>query len=140
MESTEAAGAVSLLPLEQLLIPDGKECPAQRREHRQFVVGPFDGGERGANALHLFAIVEGLAPDEHMRDAPRLESLQVALRHVFAETEKASKQDADVLGRDLDGHVARPLRHRPPALVEHPVDEGADSIRQRLLYRDRRYV
>ena len=64
-------------PLEQLLVADREERAAQRREHRQLVVRPLDRGERGADGLDLFALVERLAADEHVRDAARLERLDV---------------------------------------------------------------
>ena len=88
--------AEALLPLEQLLVADREQRAAQRREHRQLVVRPLDRGERRAEGLDFLAIVEGLAADEHVLDAARLERADVRLRDVLAETEEPPEQDADV--------------------------------------------
>ena len=44
------------------------------------------------------------------------------------------------LAATVTGAVAGPLRHLPAALVDEPVDERADRVRQRLLDRDGRDV
>ena len=82
--------------LEQRLVVDREERAAQRREHRQLVVGPLDRRERRAHRLDLLAIVERLAADEQVRHAARLERLDVRPRHVVAEVEEAAEQEADV--------------------------------------------
>ena len=97
---TGARRVEALLPLEQLLVADRKQRPAQRREHRQLIVRPLDRGQRGADGFDFFAIVEGLAADEHVADAARLERADVRLRDVLAEADEAPEQDADVLRGD----------------------------------------
>src|SRR3954468_15977376 len=92
MEDAEPGGAVTLFPFEQLLVTDRKQGTAERREHRQLVVGPLDRGECGANGLDFLAIVKRLAADEDMTNAPRLERLYVRLGHVLAETEKPANR------------------------------------------------
>ena len=91
MQAAEAAAV-----LEQQLVGHGEERAAHGREHRQLVVGPLDGGERGAHGLDLLARVEGLAADEQVRDAVRLERLDVVARHVAAPAVEAAEEDADV--------------------------------------------
>ena len=63
--------------LEQRLVVDREQRAAQRREHREFVVGPFDGGERGPHGFHFLAAVERLPADQQVRDAARLERVHV---------------------------------------------------------------
>ena len=70
-------GAEPVTELEQLLVVDREERALERREHRQLVVGPFDGGERRAYRLDLFAAVKRLAADEQMRNAARLDRVGV---------------------------------------------------------------
>ena len=60
--------------LEQLLVVDREERALERREHRQLVVGPLDGGERRAHRLDFFAAVKRLAADEQVRDAARFDA------------------------------------------------------------------
>ncbi len=127
--------AEAVRPLEQLFVADREERSAQRRKHRQLIVGPLDRGERGAHRLDLFALVERAAADEHVRDAARLERLDVGPRDVGLPADEPPEQQADVLGRDLDGRGAAPLGDLPAALVDDPVDERADRVRQRLLDR-----
>ena len=61
-----------------VLVVDREERSLQRREHRQLVVGPFDGGERRANRLDLLAVVERAAADEQVRQPARLDRVDVA--------------------------------------------------------------
>ena len=70
-----AAEAVG--PVEQVLVRDREERSTQRREHRQLVVRPLDRGERRADRLDLFTLVKGASADQHVRDAARLERLDV---------------------------------------------------------------
>ena len=63
--------------VEQLLVADREQRAAQRREHRQLVVGPLDRRQRRAQRLDLLALVEALAADEQVRHAARLERLDV---------------------------------------------------------------
>ena len=62
---------------EQRLVVDREQRAAQRREHRQLVVGPLDRRQRGANRLDLLAVVKRLAADEQVRHAARLERVDV---------------------------------------------------------------
>ena len=86
--------------LEQLLIPDRKQCAPQRRKHRQLIVWPLDRRERGAQRLDFAAIVKRPAADEQMRDAARFERPDVRPRHVLSETDEPAEQQADVPGLD----------------------------------------
>ena len=63
--------------LEQMLVVDREQRSLQRREHRQLVVGPFDRGQRRADRLDFFAAVKRLAADEQMRNAARLDRVDV---------------------------------------------------------------
>ena len=123
--------------LEQRLVVDREERAAQRREHRQLVVGPLDGRERAADRLHLLAFVKRLAADEQVRDTARFERVHVRTRHVLAEVKEPAKQDGHV--PRLDGHrhrqrvARRAFGDGPPALVHQPVHERAHGIRQRFL-------
>ncbi len=122
-------------PLEQLLIPNREERSTQRRKHRQLIVWPLDRGEGGANSLDFFAFVERAPADEHVRNAACLERLDVRARDVGLPAHEPTEEETDVLGRDLDGVCAAPFRDPPVALVDDPVDESADRVRQRLLDR-----
>ena len=97
-------------PLEQLFVANREERSAQRRKHRQLIVRPLDRGEGGANRLDFFALVERAPADEHVRDAARLERLDVGPRDVGLPAHEAAEQEADVLGRDLDGRLRRSVR------------------------------
>ena len=122
-------------PLEQLLVTNREEWAAQRRKHRQFIVRPLDGGERGAQGLDFLALVERSPADEHVGYAASLERLDVGTRHVGLPAHEAPEQQADVLGRDVDRRAAAPLGDLPLAVVDDPVDEGADCAGQRLFDR-----
>jgi hypothetical protein len=66
----ERAEAVTeRVPGEHVFFGNGKERPSQRREHRERVVGTFDGRECGSQRIDLLAFVESLAADEQVRDA-----------------------------------------------------------------------
>ena len=78
-------------------------------------------------------LVEGPAADQHVRDAARFERVDVRLRRRPAVADEPAEQDADVSRLDADPRCLRALGHRPAALVEQPVDECADGVRQRLL-------
>ena len=83
---------------EQLFFADRKERTVQRRIHRQLVFRPFDGGQRGSNRIHFFALVKRLAANQQVRHAARLERLDVVTRHVVSEMQEAAEQEADVAG------------------------------------------
>src|SRR6185436_2957920 len=114
-----------------------EQCPLEGREHRQFILGPLDGGERRSHRVHFFAAVERLAADEQMGNAARLERVDICARDVLAVMQEAAKQDADMSWLDWHGHrqlvSGRALGDQPPALAVQPVDESADSHGQRLL-------
>ena len=120
-------------PLEQRLVADREERSSKRREHRQLVVRPFDRRKRRADGLHLFALVERLAADQHVRDPARLERLDVRAGDVVLPADETPEQEADVLRGDVHGRFAAALRHLPSALAQHPLDERADGRRHRLL-------
>ena len=132
-EALRCSGPETMRPLEQRLVADREERSSERREHRQLVVRPFDRRKRGANGLHLFALVERLAADQHVRDPARLERLDVRAGDVVLPADETPEQEADMLRGDVHGRFAAALRHLPPALAQHPLDEGGDGPRQRLL-------
>ncbi len=123
--------AEALLPLEQLLVADREQRPPQRREHRQLIVRPLDRGERCPDGLDLFAVVKGLASDEHMAHAAGLECADVRLRDVFAEADESAEQQADVFGGHANRTPAAALCDHPAALGDQPVHEGRGRVRQR---------
>ena len=86
--------------LEQLFFADREQRTMQRGIDRQLVLGPLDRGQRGANRIDLLALVEGLAADQQVRNAARLERLDVLARDVLAEVQEAPEQQADVTGDD----------------------------------------
>src|SRR5258705_13781581 len=111
----------ALLPFEQLLVTDREQRPAQRGEYRELVVGPPDGGERGTERLHFFAIVEALAADEDVAHTPRFERAHIGLRHVFAKAQEPPEEDADV--PRFDGGVFHSAAaDRPSACGHDPLD------------------
>ena len=105
--------------LEQVLVVDREQRSLQRREHRQLVVRPLDRGERGADRFDFFAAVKRLAADQQMRNAARLDRVDVGAGDVLAEADEAAEQHRDVprLQRHAAlGAVGLLLRHRPAAL------------------------
>ncbi len=129
-------GPEPISKLQEVLVVDREERPLQRREHRQLVVGPFDGGERGTHGFHFLAAVKGLAADQQMWKAARLDRIDVGARHVVAEAHEAAEQDGHVprLQRHIGFLAVRlPLHDAPPVRdVGDPFDEGADGIGERL--------
>ena len=105
-------GAEAVTELEQLLVVDREQRALQRREHRQLVVGPLDRGERGADGFDLLAAVKRLAADEQVRDAARLDRVDVRARDVVAEADEPAEQDRD---------VPRLQRHAPLGAVRLPL-------------------
>ncbi len=127
--------AAEVAILEQLLVADREERPAQRGEDRQLIVGPLDRHQRRAQRLDLLAIVERRAADEQVPDAARLERLDVRPRDVLAEADEAAEQDADV-PRLRSARACAGSRRSvtvQPLCVHQPVDVRADRIGQRRL-------
>ena len=108
--------------LQELLVPDGEERPAQRCEDGQLVVRPLDGGQRGAQRLHLLAVVERASAHQQMTDAARLPALPRTGR-VTSPANAAVETPEEKGTRDAfrHRHACRPspstLRHGPAALV-----------------------
>ena len=77
--AVERFGAASevVRPFEQFFVADCEEWAAQRRKHRQLIVRPLDGRQRGAQRLDFFALVEGASANEHVRNAARFERLDL---------------------------------------------------------------
>ncbi|MGH6930758.1 MAG: hypothetical protein ACREEV_20755, partial [Dongiaceae bacterium] len=82
--------------LEQLFLADREQRSMQRGINGQLVLRPLDGGQGGADGIHLFALVKRLAAYEQVRHAARLELLDVIARDVAAEVHEAAEQQADV--------------------------------------------
>ena len=110
LEALLGLAAEAVGPVEQVLVCDREERAAQRREHRQLVVRPLDRGERRADRFDLFALVERASADEHVRDAARLERLDVGPGDIGLPADEAAEEQADVLGRDGDRRCARCAR------------------------------
>ena len=138
-EGMERAEAVP--ELDEMLVVDREERPLQRREHRQLIVRPLDGRQRRADRFHFFAAVERLAADEQMRNAARLDRVDVGARHVLAEAHEPAEQHRDVarLQRHAGLRSIRLLLESSPAALDgEPLDEGADHVGQRRFDRLRR--
>ena len=119
--------------LEQLLLADGEQRAVQRGIDRQLVLGPLDGGERGADGIDFLALVEGLAADQQVRNAARFERLDVLARDVLAEVQEAPEQQADVAGDNLSALAAgrdcpRALRRQQPARRTPPSPAAATAL------------
>ncbi len=94
---------VAMPVLEQRFVPDREQRALERGEDGELVVGPLDGGQRGAHRLDLLALVERATADEKMTDSPRLERLHVRPGDVAGEEAvEASEQEADVSGGHRD--------------------------------------
>ncbi len=133
MNSKRMKATGQMVILEELFVTDGEQRPPQCGKHRQLIVGPFNRHQRGAKRLDLFAIVEGLAADEQMSNATRFERIDVRARDVLPVADKPPKEDTDVAW--LERHSCRlpPLRDRPTAVANEPMNVGADRVWQRGL-------
>ena len=101
VEAIPGAASEAVRPFEQLFVADREEWAAQRRKHRQLIVGPLDGRQRGAQRLDFFALVEGATANEHVRNAARFEGLDVGPRDVGLPADEAPEEQTDVFGRRL---------------------------------------
>ena len=128
VEGTEAVA--ERVPGQHVFFGNGEERSAQRREHRQRIVGPLDRRERRAQRIDLLALVEGLAADEQVRHAARLERLHVGARHVGRVVDEAAEQQTHVAGRDR-ALAAAAVRHTPAAVGDEPAHELADRLGKR---------
>ena len=88
--------------LDQLLVANRKQRASQRGKHRQFIVGPFDRGERGAQGFDLGSVVERTSSHEQVRNLSGLERFDVQPRHVLVVTDEATKQQTHVARLDRD--------------------------------------
>src|SRR5690349_2509352 len=73
MQHSESLFAFAELPLEQFFVTNREERAAQRREHRQLVVGPFNRRERRTDRFDFLPIVKRFPADEDVAHAARLE-------------------------------------------------------------------
>ena len=87
--------------------------------------------------LDFLAAVERLAADEQMRDAARLDRVDVAPRHVVAEADEAAEQHARcaAAGSTRCSVPSTAARDLQPLSFDQPGDERADRVRQRFLDR-----
>src|SRR5262245_54439176 len=85
-----------LAVLQQLLVADREQRTAQRGKYREFVFGPLDGGQRGAQSLDLCAIVNRPARDQELGNAASFEGVDVGSRHILLKTDEAAEQEADM--------------------------------------------
>ena len=119
---------------QQGAVGEREERAVQRREDREFVVGPLDCGERVADRFDFFAHVEGAATHQHMRHVARLERADVGAGDVAAVGGEAAKEYADVARANRDAAVRRlALGHSPSAFIHQPSDECGDRVRERIL-------
>ena len=133
-EGVEATEAVPVC--EERFVVDGEQRSAQGREDGELVIGPLDGGQRGAQRPHLFALVKRPAADQQVPNPARLERVDVGPRHVGAPTVETPEEQGDVPCIDRYALLLGTLRsrarslpgHGPAALAHQPVDEGADGI------------
>ena len=77
---------------------------------------------------------------EHVRNAARLERLDVGPRHVRLPADETPEEQADVLGAHRDRWLAAALGDLPAALVDDPLDHRPHCRGQRLVDRDARHV
>jgi hypothetical protein len=129
---TSILRAKTVPEFEQLLIVNREERSLQRREDGEFVVGPFDGGERGPNRLHFLTTVKRFPADEQVRDAARFDRIRVLARDVLAEADESSEQNRDVPRLNRHAHfrtVAMSLAHVPPVSgIDKPRHERPDRV------------
>ena len=127
-------------PLEQRFVADREQGPAQRRKHRQLVVRPFNRRQRGADRLDFLALVERASADQHVRDPPRFERLDVWARDVVLPADEAAKKQADMLRGDGDRRLAAAFGDLPPAMPQDPLRHRRHGDRERLFDRGRTQV
>ena len=133
VEPFAGPAAEMMRPFEQLFIADREKRAAQRRKHGQLIVGPLDGRQRRPERLDFLALVKGAAANEHVWNSTRLERFDVGTRDIRLPAHESPEEETDVLCRHPDGSIAAALGHHPLAVLHDPVDEGADSIWNRLL-------
>ncbi len=107
------------LRLDQLVVGDAEERPAERGHQGHSVVGTLDGAKQGSQALDLVGHEEALAPDDPHRDAPRDHRIAVYLGIVEPWQEN---RHVAVAGRARPP-VAR-VEHFPPLLFHYPTDHA----------------
>ena len=59
---------------EQRLVAEGEQRTAEGRKHPELVIRPFDRDKRIAQRDDLLAVVERAAADQHVGNAPRLQT------------------------------------------------------------------
>ena len=132
-------GPESMTEFEEQLVVDREERSLERSEDRQLVVRPFDRGQGGTHRLHFLTAVKGLAANQEMRNAARLDRVDVGARDIVTEADEPPEQDRDVprLERHAAlGTIGHALRDLPAILlVDQPGDERADRIGQRSINR-----
>jgi hypothetical protein len=113
------------------LIAEREEGTAQRGKDLELVIGPLDRRDGITERDDLFAIMERTPADKDMGYAPCLQSTDVGPCDIAAEATEATEENGNVPWPDRDG--AALLFDRPAALVDQPVDEGADGAGQRFV-------
>src|SRR5262249_48147172 len=113
---------------EQRFVAEGQEGAAQCGKYLELVVRPLNRSDGVAQRHDLFAIVERTAADQDVGYAPRLKRAHVWPRNVGADIAEAAEENGDVPRPDWDR--AALLFDRPAALVDQPVDEGANGAWQ----------
>ncbi len=75
-----------VMEAQQQIVRDREQRAFQRGEKRQFVLRPFDGGERGAQGFHFFAVVKRFRTHQKMRDLAGFQRPDVIARDVAADS------------------------------------------------------
>src|SRR5260370_23311319 len=128
----QRAVALDILPEgKERLVAEGEERPVQGGKDSQLVAGPFDRGEGIVESDDLLAIVEGAPTHENVGDAARFQRSDVSPCDISPEIAEPAKQNGDVPRPYSDGVTF--LFDHPAALVQQPGDEGAYSVRKRLI-------
>ena len=101
--------AEPLPEVEKLFVVDREQRSLQRREHRQLIVRPFDGCERGADGFNFLPSVERLAADQQVRNPTGLDGFDVRARHVSVVARETPEQYRNVLRPNRDAALG-PIR------------------------------
>ena len=121
-------------PLEEVRIVNREEGSFQRGEDGQLVVRPLDRRERRAHGVDLLAVVKGFAAHQEMRNAARLDRVDVGARDVACKAREPAKQNRNV--PRLNGHARFRSVHGtlsdPPSVIglDQPGDQRANGVRQ----------
>src|ERR1700683_1774258 len=89
-----------VMEAQKQVVRDGKQRAFKRSEDRQFIFGPLDGGQRGAQSFHFLAAMKRFRSNQQMRNLAGLQAPDIIASNVSTEIGEAAKQQADVPGRN----------------------------------------